>query len=94
LRQAQAVLRLHESHGAARLERACQRALEAGDGRFRTVRGILERHLEEALTEELPSGSGEPHATRTRAFLRGPDAFRPVEGRPAERERERVEVAG
>jgi hypothetical protein len=84
LRQAQALLRLRESHGDARLERACQRALDAGDGRVRTVRGILERHLEEMPAEEVR----EPRLTR--AFLRGPDAFMPAEVRPAER----VEVAG
>jgi hypothetical protein len=72
LRQAQAVLRLRDQHGDARLERACRRALEAGDGRYRTVRGILERHLEEVPGEEAP----EPRATR--AFLRGPDAFVPA----------------
>lgn len=71
LRQAQAVLRLRDPHGAERLERACRRALEAGDGRYRTGRGILERHLEEAVGEETP----EPRVTR--AFLRGPAAFGP-----------------
>jgi len=36
------------------------------------VRGILERHLEEAVGEE------EPEPRTTRAFLRGPDAFAPT----------------
>ncbi len=72
LRQAQAVLRLRDPHGDERLERACRRAWESGDGRYRTVRGILERHLEEAVGEEAP----EPRTTR--AFLRGPDAFAPA----------------
>jgi hypothetical protein len=72
LRQAQAVLRLRDPHGDARLERACRRALECGDGRYRTVQGILERHLEEAIGEEAPA----PRTTR--AFLRGPDAFAPT----------------
>jgi len=72
LRQAQAVLRLRDPHGDERLERACRRALESGDGRYRTVRGILERHLEEAVGEE------EPEPRTTRAFLRGPDAFAPT----------------
>ena len=84
LRQAQAVLRLRASHGDGRLERACQRALAAGDGRYRTVRGILERHLEETLDEDTAQSPA------TRAFLRGPDAFMLTEVRPAER----VEVAG
>ncbi len=69
LRQAQAVLRLRDPHGKERLERACRRALASGDGRYRTVRGILERHLEEAGGEEAPA------ARATRAFLRGPAAF-------------------
>jgi hypothetical protein len=84
LRQAQAVLRLRASHSDARLERACQRALACGDGRYRTVRGILERHLEETLDEDTAQSPA------TRAFLRGPDAFMLTEVRPAER----VEVAG
>jgi len=69
LRQAQAVLRLRERHDAARLERACRRALAAGDGRYRTVRGILDRHLEDTAEEEAPP------VPVTRAFLRGPAAF-------------------
>ena len=72
VRQAQAMLRLRDHHGAERLERACQRALEAGDGRYRTVRGILERCLEGIADEEAP----QPRATR--AFLRGPEAFAPA----------------
>jgi hypothetical protein len=72
VRQAQAVLRLRDHHGGERLERACQRALEAGDGRYRTVRGILERRLEGIADEEAP----QPRATR--AFLRGPEAFAPA----------------
>ncbi len=69
LRQAQAVLRLREPHGHERLERACRRALASGDGRYRTVQGILERRLEDSAGEEMP----EPRVTR--AFLRGPAAF-------------------
>ena len=72
MRQAQAVLRLRDPHGAERLERACQRALASGDGRYRTVRGILERHLEAVAEEEVPPPQ------RARAFLRGPEAFAPA----------------
>jgi len=74
LRQAQAVLRLRDPHGDERLEQACRRALEAGDGRYRTVRGILERRLEEVPGEEIPI----PRVTR--AFLRGPAAFQSSAG--------------
>jgi hypothetical protein len=61
-------LRLADA-GAERLEAACQRALAVGDGRYRTVRGILERGTErmevEASPVEQPVG----------AFLRGPAAL-------------------
>lgn len=69
LREVQALLRLADRHGGARLERACRRALEAGDGRYRTVRGLLERELEDAPAEEsaAPSTAG--------AFPRGPAAL-------------------
>lgn len=72
LRQVQAVLRLQERYDTARLERAAQRALEVGDGRYRTVQGILARGLEELVIEEVPG------PLVTHAFLRGPAAF----GRP------------
>jgi hypothetical protein len=57
------------SADGARLERACARALAAGDGRYQTVRGILERGLE-ALPLEEPG-----EATTSGAYLRGADAF-------------------
>ena len=71
LRQAQGVLRLLDRFGAERLDRACQRALDAGDGRYRTVRGILERGTDQVqLDDELP-----PVLRPIGAFLRGPAAF-------------------
>ena len=69
LREAQAILRLAQRYDRTRLDQACQRALDAGDGRYRTVRGILERGLDLVATEEPPS----PAAAG--AFLRGPAAF-------------------
>lgn len=70
LRQVQGILRLAERFDAARLERACARALAVGDGRYQTVRGILERGLEDVpLEEEAPALS--PGG----AYLRGADAF-------------------
>jgi transposase len=73
LREVQAVLRLREHYAEDRIERACQRAMQAGDGRYRTVRGILERALD-TLEPELLC---EPRASRApaAAFLRGPAAF-------------------
>jgi hypothetical protein len=46
LREVQALLRLREEYPPERLERACQRALVLGDGRYRTVQGILARALD------------------------------------------------
>jgi transposase len=72
LREAQAILRLAERFEPERLERACQRALTSGDGRYRTVRGILERGFDQQpIDEELVSVS-------TGGFLRGPAAFASV----------------
>jgi len=52
LREVMALLRLRERYDDARLERACRRALEVGDGRYQTVQRILERGLD-AQTEDL-----------------------------------------
>ncbi len=43
LREVQALLRLTDRYAPAELEAACAQALEAGDGRYRTVRGLLEQ---------------------------------------------------
>ena len=69
LREAQAILRLAQRYDRSRLERACERALGSGDGRYRTVRGILERGLDLLPPEELPQ------PVTAGAFLRGPSAF-------------------
>jgi transposase len=69
LRQAQGVLRLGQRVGEARLEAACQRALEVGDPSYRTVKGILAAGTEmHPLQLPLP-GIDAP------AWLRGPAAF-------------------
>lgn len=81
LREVQALLRLRERYPVERLERACARAATAGDGRYRTVRGILERDLDSLDPEPEPA----PRAVG--AFLRGPAAFVPAGD-------ERAEVAG
>lgn len=70
LREVQALLRLAEGHGDARLEQACRRALDAGDGRYRTVRGLLERGRE-ATPPDADAAPPRPGG----AFLRGPAAF-------------------
>lgn len=71
LREVQALLRLADRYGGDRLERACRRALDAGDGRYRTVRGLLERDLEAVVAEETPPSMRQ----QVGAFLRGPAAF-------------------
>lgn len=69
LRQAQGVLRLAERYGDDRLEAACQRALEAGDPAYRTVKGILAAGTEHAPLQQRLAGIDTP------AWLRGPEAF-------------------
>jgi transposase len=62
LRQAQGVIRLADTHDAARLDAACRRALVA-DASLRTVRNILARDRD--LAED------EPHQSDAGAFLHG-----------------------
>lgn len=69
LREAQALVRLADTY-AERVEAACARARDAGDGRYRTVHGILTRRLD-LLALDAP-----PVPQPTGAFLRGPAAFR------------------
>lgn len=47
LRAAQGVIGLGKKHGAARLEAACQRALSFEDPRYRTIKTILNRGLDQ-----------------------------------------------
>jgi hypothetical protein len=71
LRQAQGVVGLVDKHGAERLERACRRALLAGDPTYRTVKGILS-----AGTEDEGAGD-ERHETppSAPAHLHGPEGL-------------------
>ena len=71
LREVQALLRLAERYPAVRLECACQRATAVGDGRLRTVRGLLEQGVEAAVDSPAGEGAG----TTVGAFLHGPTAF-------------------
>jgi hypothetical protein len=75
LRQAQGVLRMGQKYGDDRLEAACQRAIDAGDPSYRTVKGILA-----AGTERLPVQTRLP--VDAPAWLRGPAAFGTEEGQP------------
>jgi hypothetical protein len=84
LREVQAVLRLREHYANERIERACQRAVQAGDGRYRTVRNILERSLDtlepERLGEPPTSLASAASPATAAAFLRGPAAFAVLSG--------------
>ncbi|MBS0211586.1 MAG: IS21 family transposase [Proteobacteria bacterium] len=54
LRAAQGVVRLAGQHGNARLEAACERALAFADPRYRTIKTILARGLDQqALTTQV-----------------------------------------
>jgi hypothetical protein len=66
LRAAQGVLGLAGKHGAARLEKACARAIEVGDPTYRTVKGILAAGTE---TDPPPEPTGDAGAA---AHLHGP----------------------
>ncbi|HPT62540.1 MAG TPA: IS21 family transposase [Bacillota bacterium] len=68
LRQAQGVIRLCDTYGAERLNRACARALSFGDVRYRTVKGILSCGLDGQPT---PEGT----CCNAGALLHGIDAF-------------------
>jgi hypothetical protein len=68
LREAQAIVRLADTY-AARMEAACARARDAGDGRYRTMHGILTRRL------DLAALDAPPVPQPVGAFLRGPAAF-------------------
>lgn len=68
LRAIQGIIALRDRYGAPRLDAACARALEVGDPRYRTVKGILAAGTEAGDTPAV--GSPMPPA-----LLRGPDAF-------------------
>lgn len=63
LRAAQGVVRLAKTHGHARLEAACERALSFNDPRYRTIKTILARGLEQqAATTLQPALEAELYA--------------------------------
>jgi transposase len=49
------IIRLGESHGQARLERACAKALGLGAFSYQSVKSILEKNLDKLQTPCLPS---------------------------------------
>ena len=52
LRAAQGVIRLGQRYGAPRLEAACQRALAFDNPRYRSVKTILEKGLDQVAMAE------------------------------------------
>jgi transposase len=69
LRAAQGVLGLAQRHDPARLERACQRALDVGDPSYRTVRGILAAGAETDPPPPNPGDGGAPALLHGQAVL-------------------------
>ena len=53
LRAVQGLIRLKDKYGAARLEAACQRALDYHNPRYRTVKTILEKGLDQHPSAQL-----------------------------------------
>ena len=53
LRAAQGLIRLKDKYGAVRLEAACQRALDYHNPRYRTVKTILEKGLDQHPSPQL-----------------------------------------
>jgi transposase len=70
LRAIQGIIRLREIYGDTRLDAACARALEVGDPRYRTVKGILV-----AGTEHGDDPGAHNSVATPPAMLRGPAAF-------------------
>jgi transposase len=68
LRAAQGVVRMAKKFGPLRLEAACQRALAFDSPRYRTVKHILEKGLDQAAQPDLPGLA--PVYTGAGRFLR------------------------
>lgn len=64
LREAQSLIRLGDTYPAGRIDVACQRSLDA-DGRYRTVKNILDKRLDIAVDEDAT------HVSTAGAFLHG-----------------------
>jgi transposase len=73
LRAAQATLRLAKRYGAVRLDAACQRALTFGNARYRTVKTILAKGLDQQDAQAAFDATADIYAQGGR-FLRGPAA--------------------
>jgi transposase len=74
LRKAQAVIRLADKYGKERMEAASERSLYFGNFRYRAIKRILERGLDEASNEKPPAAQLSLLGLR---FLRDPSYFIP-----------------
>jgi len=70
LRAAQGVIRLGQRYGAQRLEAACQRALAFGNPRYRSVKMILEKGLDQVAMAETAFDSLSESYTGSGRFSR------------------------
>jgi transposase len=66
------ILRLEKRYGGARLEAACERALQVGARSYRNVAGILERGLDRT---PLPGNTAVEHAPSAHDNVRGPGYY-------------------
>jgi len=70
LRAAQGVIRLKDKYGAARLEAACERALAFDNPRYRSVKTILEKGLDQHSDQATAFGTLAASYTGAARFLR------------------------
>lgn len=75
LRAAQGILRLKDKYGAERLDAACRRALHYGNPRYRTVKTILEKGLDQhPSTRQAVDNLAESYTGQGR-FCRNPNTL-------------------
>ena len=70
---AMGILRLGKVHGTQRLEKACQRALHYGSPTYRSIKSILDQHLDDHPLETTTT-SAEPPAV-SHDNIRGSDYY-------------------
>jgi hypothetical protein len=75
LRAAQGIIGLKKKYGLARLESACKRALHFDNPRYKTVKTILEKGLDQNIVHEADATSLSSVYTGTGRFLRQPGAL-------------------
>lgn len=75
LRAAQGVIRLAKTYGRARLEAACLRALAYDDARYRTVKTILDKGLDQDTPKDPPTPLKAPYTGQGRFCRDAADLF-------------------